>query len=386
MAARRRSVRGGIGLGNPGSTGNAKYGKVYFGRDESLLPEGVASPQPALGFCALWAFTWMFVLPKVEEVAVLGLMHYGTRVARWSGLLVFPPPSLRRPFVVSLAGVLLGIVPATAAEPKTETTPPARAAEIDRIGSLVIVGGGDLPNVIRDRFIELAGGKNGKLVVIPTASELADRKRSYFYWQEQGLGSVELLHTLDQKRANDPSFVKPLREATAAWLGGGDQTRLANAYRGTAVEKELRHLLERGGVIGGTSAGASVMSAVMITGGNPQARVGKGFGILQDVVIDQHFQNRKRQKRLLGVLAQHPSCLGLGIDEETAVVVHGHKFTVMGKANVSICSPREQDPIQVLKSGEAGDFLQLSHRVLTRFKPPADSRPVAAKANRATTP
>jgi cyanophycinase len=160
-----------------------------------------------------------------------------------------------------------------------------------------------------------------------------------------------MLHTRDPKQANDPSFVKPLTEATAAWMSGGDQSRLANAYRGTAVEKELRRLLARGGVIGGTSAGASVMSAVMITGGNPQARVGEGFGLLPEVVIDQHFQNCKRQKRLLGVLEKHPRCLGLGIDEETAVVVRGHTFTVVGKANVSICLPpseQDQEPIQVL--------------------------------------
>ncbi len=164
---------------------------------------------------------------------------------------------------------------------------------------------------------------------------------------------------------------------------------MANAYRHTAVERELRNLLQRGGVIGGTSAGASVMSSIMITGGNPQARVGKGFGILPDVVIDQHFQNRKRQNRLRSVLAENPRYMGMGIDEETAVVVHGHKFKVMGKANVSIYlspSPRDQDAVQLLKSGEEGDFLQLSRRMLTRFKPAADSKPVAAQASRATTP
>src|SRR5262249_33890985 len=159
----------------------------------------------------------------------------------------------------------------------------------------------------------------------PTASELADRTRnykSYAYWRDQGVGSVSMLNTLDPKKANDPVFIKPLTEATAAWLGGGDQTRLAGAYRGTAVERELRRLLDRGGVIGGTSAGASVMSSIMITGGNPQARIGTGFGLLPDVVIDQHFENRRRQNRLLGVLSQYPRCLGLGIDEQTAVVVH----------------------------------------------------------------
>jgi cyanophycinase len=318
-----------------------------------------------------------------------GLLRYGNRVPRFSSFVILPLLSHQRPFLASLAGVLLGMLPATAAEPKVEVPP---TAEINIAGALVIVGGGGLPDVIRDRFLELAGGKKGRLVVIPTASEWEDRTRvyrSFTYWQGQGLESVKMLHTLDPKQADDPSFVKPLTEATAAWLGGGDQSRLANAYHGTAVERELQRLLARGGVVGGTSAGASVMSAVMITGGNPQARIGQGFGLLPDVVIDQHFQNRKRQKRLLNVLEKHPRCLGLGIDEQTAVVVRGHTFTVMGKANVSICLPpseRDEDSVKLLKSGEVGDLLQLSRSVIARLKAPTENKSLASKTSRATTP
>ena len=321
-----------------------------------------------------------------------GLMRYGNRVAHWSGLVILPSIAVRRPFAASLVGVLLGVLSATATEPKAETSPPSAAVPKEAAGTLVIVGGGGMPDAIRDRFLELAGGKKGRLVVIPTASEVADTShiyRSYSYWQTQGLASVSMLNTLDPKQANDPSFVKPLTEATAAWLGGGDQTRLANAYRGTAVERELRRLLARGGVIGGTSAGASVMSSIMITGGNPRARVGEGFGLLPEVVIDQHFQNRKRQKRLLGVLEKYPRCLGLGIDEQTAVVVRGHTFTVMGKANVSVCMPptaRDEDNVKLLKSGDAGDLVQLSRTVLARLKASADTKSSSAKENRATVP
>jgi cyanophycinase len=300
----------------------------------------------------------------------------------------FTAISARRTLSASLVGIVFGCLPAGAAE-KIEAPPPAA---IDILGSLVIVGGGDLPDVIRDRFLQLAGGKKGRLVFIPTASEVLDQRRisySYSYWRGQGLASVEMLHTLDPKTANDPSFVKPLTEATAAWLGGGDQSRLAAAYRGTAVERELRRLLARGGVIGGTSAGASVMSAVMITGGNPQARVGHGFGLLPDVVIDQHFQNRKRQQRLRGVLKSHPQCLGLGIDEATAVVVHGHTFTVLGRANVSICLPpleRDEGDMKLLKSNDVGDLLALTHKVMARLKEATENRPLVTKTSRATTP
>jgi cyanophycinase len=284
------------------------------------------------------------------------------------------------------------MLPATAlAEPKIDTPSP-RQVEKEVAGSLVIVGGGLLPDTIRERFLELAGGKKGRLVVIPTASEFDDQTRiyrSYNYWKTQELASVVMLHTLDPKEANKPAFVKPLKEATAAWLGGGDQSRLANAYRGTAVERELRQLLARGGVVGGTSAGASVMSSVMITGGNPQVRVGSGFGLLPDVVIDQHFENRQRQQRLLGVLAQNRNCLGLGIDEQTAVVVRGHTFTVVGNANVLVCMPPSaEEPAsvtKVLKPGEGSDLLLLSRSVMSRLTSPSEGKPVV-KQDRATMP
>ena len=106
------------------------------------------------------------------------------------------------------------------------------------------------------------------------------------------MAALTLLHTRDAKKANEAAFVKPLTEATAVWFGGGDQGKLLAAYRGTAVERELHKLLQRGGAIGGTSAGAAVMSKVMITGGNPKAEVGTGFGFLTHVVIDQHFLKR----------------------------------------------------------------------------------------------
>jgi cyanophycinase len=274
------------------------------------------------------------------------------------------------------------------ADGKTQTEAMVRANNNDIAGALVIVGGGGFPDDIRKRFLELAGGKNGRLVVVPTASEYQVRTKDFFsfrYWQTQGLASVSLLHTLDPKEANEPSFVKPLKNATAVWLDGGDQTRLANAYHETAVERELRRLLAQGGVIGGTSAGASIMSDIMITGGNhPQPGVGKGFGLLPNVVIDQHFQNRNRQKRLLSVLASHPRCLGLGIDEQTAVVVRGHTFTVLGKANVSVCLPPTEDDegrVKLLKSGEADDLLKLNENVLARLKTPVKSKPMTAKTS-----
>src|SRR5262245_14791639 len=269
-----------------------------------------------------------------------------------------------------LAAMLAASLPSVlwAAEPRRPAPAPAQSAN----GALVIVGGGSLPETVRNRFLELAGGKKAKIVVIPTASALAHKTgvfRSYDYWKGQAASSesVILLHTLEKTKANDAAFVKPLTEATGVWLSGGDQERLTAAYHGTAVERELRKVLARGGVIGGTSAGASAMSSLMIIAGNPEARLGTGFGLIEDVVIDQHFQNRNRLKRLQGVLNKHPKCLGVGIDEQTALVVKGQTATVMGEANVRICLPpvvRKLPTVQVLKSGEQVDLEVLRQAIV----------------------
>ena len=270
---------------------------------------------------------------------------------------------LARRLVVALA-VSLGIV-SSLAGPRNDLAAAGLAAG-ETAGALVIVGGGGLPNVIRDRFLELAGGRKARLVVIPTASMRADRPealKSFAFWKSQDVASVKLLHTRDPKQANDPEFVKPLAEATGVWLSGGDQSRLVAAYHGTQVEHELQQVLARGGVIGGTSAGAAVMSNLMIQGGNPMARLGQGFGFLTGMVVDQHFFNRNRLNRLLDVLARNPSYLGLGIDEQTAVVVKGHTLTVLGDAQVRLCLPtpvHQQPRVQVLKAGEQIDLEALN--------------------------
>src|SRR5205807_1005546 len=143
--------------------------------------------------------------------------------------------------------------------------------------------------------------------------------------------------------------------------------------------KELRKVLARGGVIGGTSAGASAMSSLMIIGGNPDAQVGTGFGLLGDVVIDQHFQNRNRLKRLQNVLSKNVHYLGLGIDEQTAVVVKGQTATVVGNANVRVCLPptvRKLPTVQVLKAGEQIDLAALRLAVgVPRENLTSDARP-----------
>jgi cyanophycinase len=232
-------------------------------------------------------------------------------------------------------------------------------------GVLVIVGGGNIPADVREEFFKLAGGKDkARIVVLPTASATADdpKQDDAFLkpWRDLGPISAQLLHTRDRKVADDPAFVKPLVKATAVWISGGDQNRLIAAYRGTLLETELHKLLQRGGVIGGTSAGAAVMSDLMIEGGNPKARTGPGFGFLKGIVVDQHFAARNRIDRLRGVLAKNNDFGGLGIDEGTAAIIRGHSLTIKGSSTVTaIWSQSSSQPAKE-KTFKAGAVLDLA--------------------------
>lgn len=240
------------------------------------------------------------------------------------------------------------------------------------VGTLIIAGGGRLPSAICEHFIELAGGKEARIVVIPTASSRADRPQTlttYAYFKNKGV-NVELLHTRSRQEADTEGFAQRLRNATGVWITGGDQSRLMDAYQGTAVERELHRLLARGKVIGGTSAGAAVMSRVMITGGKTTARLGEGFGFLTGIVVDQHFHNRKRLGRLLTALTQYPRHLGIGIDEETAIIVRGQKLRVLGNASVRVCWPTptpEEDPGKLLRNGDELDLPDLHQSIFARM-------------------
>jgi cyanophycinase len=235
----------------------------------------------------------------------------------------------------AVAGV--GDEPTTGqAAASTNTPPPGER------GALVICGGGSLPEAARREFLELAGGPKAKIVVIPTASAYADGPapvRAEFLepWSKRGVASVVLLHTRSRARADEPEFSRSLEDATGVWFGGGDQSRVTEVYLGTAVERALRRVLERGGVIGGTSAGAAIMSRVMITGGQDKATVGSGFGFLPGAVVDQHALRRNRINRLLGVLAEHPDLTGVAVDEATALVVRQGRWRVVGNAYVVVC-------------------------------------------------
>lgn len=211
-------------------------------------------------------------------------------------------------------------------------------------GTLVVVGGGSLDHVILQRFIELAGGPDVPIVVIPTAggrNSYNDNAGGAGQLRKYGATNVTVLHTNDRNIANSDEFVKPLLEAKAVWFGGGRQWRLVDAYKDTKTEKLFMEVLNRGGVIGGTSAGATIQGSYLARGDtkNNQIMMGDheaGFGYIKNVAIDQHLLARNRQFDMFSILENRPELLGIGLDESTAIIVQGNEFEVIGKSYVVV--------------------------------------------------
>ena len=244
-----------------------------------------------------------------------------------------------------------------------------------KTGALVIVGGGMRDPAIVARFMDLAGGPDAPVVIVPTAGE-ADSYDQYWSGLQQfranGARNLTVLHTRDAKVANTDAFVKPLATARGVFFAGGRQWRLADAYLNTRVQRELQGLLDRGGVIGGSSAGATILGSFLVRGdtkGN-ELMVGDhtiGFGFLKNSAIDQHLLRRNRQFDLIDVIAKRPDLLGIGIDEDTAVVVEGDRFEVIGQSYVAIYDARHttRPPTKFYFLG-AGDRFDLTTREATR--------------------
>jgi cyanophycinase len=211
-------------------------------------------------------------------------------------------------------------------------------------GTLMIAGGGELPDRVQRQFVELAGGANAKLVIIPGVYVEDSFVKAYFdEWNACGPASVHVLNASSSQEANNPEFAAPLDEATGVWLGGGQQTWLTGCYKGTLMEQKIRGVLDRNGIVGGTSAGAAVMSDVMITGGRKKPSIGTGFGFLPGVIIDQHFIKRNRFSRLRQVVEAHPHLVGIGIDESAALIVSrtDRRVRVVGNSYIVVCLPEK---------------------------------------------
>lgn len=246
-------------------------------------------------------------------------------------------------------------------------------------GTLIIVGGGSMEGTgIVERFIELAGGADAKIVVVPTAGGNRTQDgsvRAYkeedviASWLKRGVKHVTMLHTHDPKVADTEPFVKHLREATGVWFNGGRQWNIVDSYANTLTYREFHNVLARGGVIGGSSAGATIQGDYLVRGAvagsqivmTPEPEHERGFKFLRRTAIDQHINARNRWDDLIPVIRKYPDLLGIGLSEGTAIVVTGDTFEVMGKWKVAIhdntraYQPWEK-PYFVLSPGDVYDM------------------------------
>lgn len=216
-------------------------------------------------------------------------------------------------------------------------------------GHVIIIGGAEdkvRDRVILSRFASLAGGRDASVVVISTASSLGHEagERYQQVLGDLGIAKVRIIHAVTRTQANDETTAHALRDTTGIFMTGGNQLRLSSTIGGTRLADAVLEQFARGAVVAGTSAGASAMSSHMIafgaSGATPKhrmAQIAAGLGVLPGVIIDQHFQQRNRLGRLLSLIAQNPSLLGLGVDEDTAGVVGpDHVMEVIGRGSITV--------------------------------------------------
>lgn len=212
-------------------------------------------------------------------------------------------------------------------------------------GTLIVIGGGMLDEEIYERFLREAGGDTARIVVIPTAlgDEYLKQDSAFIklrqLFEGHGFKNVTLLHTRDTAKANDADFIAPLKTATGIYFMGGRQWRIADGFLDTRAHQEMNNLLARGGVIAGSSAGATIQGSYLARGDtkNNQIMMGdheEGLAFIKNVAIDQHVLARNRQFDLFTILDKRPELLGIGLDENTAIVVKGDTFEVIGESYV----------------------------------------------------
>ena len=256
-------------------------------------------------------------------------------------------------------------------------------------GRLVIVGGGMIPTAAQGQFVAWAGGRGAKILVVTTASEDAGTDQQDRFskpWDDFDINSVLIVHAESREEASSKSFLKSLQEATGVWFVGGSQQRIIDRYVGTSFEEELYQLLQRGGVVGGTSAGAVVQSHLAIVGGSRRPQLDTGFDLLPGAVIDQHFTERDRLARLQNTMRKHTSKVGLGIDKDTALLVDRRFMKVVGAGAVTAVLPRARKGQQEIVKYPADsliDLISLRRMVRDRqfpvFPPVKVSEPIVEK-------
>lgn len=269
------------------------------------------------------------------------------------------------------AAVLLGSAVAA------ENTPVVSGSTATRVGpakgTLLVVGGGNM-TALWPVFLDLAGGKDAAIVVIPTASEKVELDDpAARMLRRLGATNVTQLHTRDPKVADTEEFVAPLRRARAVWFSGGRQWRLADAYLKTRTLREIFAVLERGGVVGGSSAGATIQGSYLVRGAPEGNRImmalghEEGFALLRSTAIDQHVNARDRAEDIRPVLQAHRELLGVGLDEATAMIVRGDVCEIAGPGKARFFTTPDGAPLELT----AGAKFDLAARRVIRAAPVA---------------
>lgn len=240
-------------------------------------------------------------------------------------------------------------------------------------GTLLIIGGG-ASDIFYEKFMELVGGADAPIVVIPTATtsdimskeDLENFRKSFI---KRGFNNVTVLHTRDREEANSKEFVEPIGKARGVWFSGGRQWRHADSYLNSLTHKAFFELLDRGGVIAGSSAGATIQGSYLARGDTKKNTImmgdhEEGLGFISNVAIDQHLFARNRQFDMFEILENRPELLGIGLDEDTGILVEGDQFRVFGKSYVVIYDgtrwSAERGTIYTLPEGSR-DFYLLHH-------------------------
>ncbi|MBS3806753.1 MAG: cyanophycinase [Bacteroidales bacterium] len=234
-------------------------------------------------------------------------------------------------------------------------------------GTLLLIGGNASDSLFLPMFQELVGGPGEPVVIIPTARSDAGMQDDHFMKRQKerfagyGFTEVHILHTRDREEANSEAFVQPIRDAPGVWFMGGRQWRLSDSYLHTRVHRELERLLDRGGVIAGSSAGATIQGSYLVRGDTRSNTImmgdhEKGLSFIENIAVDQHLLARNRHFDMFEVLRERPGLLGIGLDENTGIVVEKDTFRVVGEHYVAIYDgtrwSAERDTVYQLSEGQ----------------------------------
>jgi cyanophycinase len=239
-----------------------------------------------------------------------------------------------------------GLMLLAASRGRPTSTSDACVASASRGAVVAIGGGGDVPEIVK-RFIALAGGVDAKILVLPisTGAEKPGQAMSA-YFREQGARRVDIWNPADAAAADRPESLAALEGARGLYFGGGDQARGMAKLKGTHALAAIRRLHADGATVGGSSAGAAILSRVMMNGGEIEGPFAKGrsttqegLGVVDDYVLDQHFLARSRFERLINVLLERPGLRGLGIDERTAAIFTGDRIEIVGRGQAVMVEP-----------------------------------------------